>query len=315
MSGDTNDSEAIRLGDGRRVHLRRYGDPQGRPVVMLHGTPGSSLLFTATDQPARELGLAVIAPDRWGYGSSDAPAAPTLEGYAADIADVMTALGYGAFAVSGFSGGGPYAAAVAAQLGTRVTAAALVSPVGLVAESMAAGEVGVMHRFCFGPLARRPAAVARLFQSYRWAVTRAPRVACGLVTAMAPRADKTIMGDCQVSQRILGAFADGLAHSTQGPAIDLALFGAPWAFDPGRMTAPAKVWIGTQDTNVPIAAAHRLAAQVPHAELKVLEGEGHLWVAQHYPEILGWISAAWREPSLDVRDQDSKTPADEAGVR
>jgi pimeloyl-ACP methyl ester carboxylesterase len=284
------------LANGRPVHFRRYGDPKGWPVVMLHGTPGSSMLFTATDAPARDLGLCVIAPDRWGYGLSDAPTDPTLSDYADDMAELMTALGYGAFAVSGFSGGGPFAAAVAARLGSRIAAAALVSPVGLVAESMAAGEITRFHRFCFRSLARRPATVERIFRWYRWSVARSPRLACGLVTALAPRADKQVMADCAVSQRILEAFSDGLAQSTRGPAIDLALFGAPWSFDPATIVAPTKVWIGTLDTNVPIAAAHRLAARISHAELEVLRGEGHLWVALHYPDVLGWMRAAWARP-------------------
>lgn len=263
---------------------------------MLHGTPGAASLFTATDAPARDLGLAIIAPDRWGYGRSDAPDYPALSDYADDIGEMMSALGVGAFAVSGFSGGGPYAAAVAARLGARVTAAALVSPVGLVAESMDAGEISRFHRFCFRTLSQRPSTTEQIFRAYRWAVARSPRVACGLATALAPRADKHVMADCAVSQRILGAFSDGLALSTRGPAIDLALFGAPWPFDPASIFAPAKIWIGTLDTNVPVAAAHRLAARIPHAELDVLTGEGHLWVALHYPDILGWMNSAWARP-------------------
>jgi pimeloyl-ACP methyl ester carboxylesterase len=301
----------ITLAHGRRIHFRRYGDPNGRPVVMLHGTPGSSMLFTATDAPARDLGLCVIAPDRWGYGFSDAPSNPTLSDYADDIGEMMTALGYSAFAVSGFSGGGPYAAAVAARLGARISAAALVSPVGLVAESMAAGEVSRFHRFCFRTLARRPSSVERMFRGYRWAVARSPRVACGLVTALAPRADKQVMADCAVSQRILGAFSDGLAHSTRGPAVDLALFGEPWSFDPATIIAPTKIWIGTLDTNVPIAAAHRLAARISHAELEVLTGEGHLWVALHYPDILGWMSTAWIEPASQKAAAAERVPENE----
>src|SRR4051794_21726491 len=123
----------IRLGGGRRLCFRDSGSDDLLPVIALHGTPGSRLKFVNAEAEAKSLGVRLITPDRWGYGRSDAPLRPALERYGADIEQLTSQLGIDTFAVLGLSGGGPYAAAVAATLGSRVRRLALVSPVGPIA--------------------------------------------------------------------------------------------------------------------------------------------------------------------------------------
>lgn len=263
-------------------------------MLMLHGTPGSRFKFSSTDDVARRLGLQVIAPDRWGYGRTRAPTIPSLRSFAECIADAMTALGHRQFAVAGISGGGPYAAAVAALHAKRVMAVALISPVGLVADANAAGEVDWFHRFCFGPLADRPRLVAAIFDAYALAVRRSPSLAARLTVMRAPKPDRNVMADPATRLRLLKTFAEGLKHSSRGPAIDLALFRELASIDLGKAVALSHAWIGTRDANVPVTAARRLASRMPNATLTVLQGEGHLWAAHHYDDILSWIASAVR---------------------
>jgi pimeloyl-ACP methyl ester carboxylesterase len=44
MAADAED-RVLRLGDGRALGYRIWGDPAGRPLLFLHGTPGSRLKF------------------------------------------------------------------------------------------------------------------------------------------------------------------------------------------------------------------------------------------------------------------------------
>jgi pimeloyl-ACP methyl ester carboxylesterase len=126
--------QRLRLPDRRRLGFRVYGDPKGLPVLFLHGTPGSRLKFSIAHDTGRSQDLAIVAPDRWGYGLTEAPKVPSLRAFADDMAALMDRLGDERFAVGGISGGGPYAATVAACLGQRITAVALVSPVGPIAD-------------------------------------------------------------------------------------------------------------------------------------------------------------------------------------
>jgi len=55
---------------GEIVGVYEYGDPDGAPVMVFHGTPACGAGFAWADAPARERGLRLIAPDRPGVGLS-----------------------------------------------------------------------------------------------------------------------------------------------------------------------------------------------------------------------------------------------------
>ena len=283
----------VTLSDGRAIMLRTYGAPDGRPVIALHGTPGSRLKFSATDEPARRLGLRIIAPDRWGYGGTAAHAEPSLGAFAEDMSALAAALGIVSFAVMAVSGGGPYAAALAACYPERVTALALFAPVGPIAG--VEPTMTPLHRFCFGPLTRRPRAVRGIFRGLRGLLRLSPRLGIAVAMATAPPADRRVLASPGVRDRLAATFVEGLRPGAEGPAIDLALFGAPWDLDLGAARVPARVWLGSDDRNVPLAAARHLAAALPDCEVVHLDGAGHLWVALNYDVVLRWIATAGLE--------------------
>lgn len=100
--------------DGRRVLYRRAG--AGPPLVMLHGSPGSSeMLHEEIAAAARN--FTVFAPDTPGFGGSDPLRGDTLTVYdlAAATAAAMAALGLPACPVYGTHTG----ALIAAELGAR----------------------------------------------------------------------------------------------------------------------------------------------------------------------------------------------------
>jgi len=93
---------------------------------------------------------------------------------------------------------------------------------------------------------------------------------------------------------VLVSFDEGLRPGTDGPQIDLSIFSRPWGIDLGRISAPARVWIGGADRDVPIAAVHALAARIPQCVLTELAEEGHLWVVAHNADVPEWLHAVAR---------------------
>jgi len=95
--------DVVRTRDGVRLHYRRMG--QGPGMVLLHGFPQTGHMWRKV-MPALAERFTVVAPDLRGYGDSDRPAS----GYdkrtmAADIADVIQALGLGAVVFVGHDRG------------------------------------------------------------------------------------------------------------------------------------------------------------------------------------------------------------------
>ncbi len=289
MPGTESLASALRLLDGRSVSYRIYGRPGGRPVLSFHGTPGSHLKFAIANETAAELGLALIAVDRWGYGDTDEPEAFTLAQYAADIAQVADQLGVGRFAVLGISGGGPYAAAVAAELGGRVSAAALVAPVGPIFGSRPRPTLDAMHRLSFEVLPRIPGAIAVAFAAFRQVAKRQPTWAARVAGGRSLPADRAILGDRDFAVTLGQSFAVGMVHGTRGPVIDMQLFSCAWGVELAATQCPTQIWIGDQDRNVPLSAVEALADQIPSAALIRLGPHGHYWIARNHGQVLRWL--------------------------
>jgi pimeloyl-ACP methyl ester carboxylesterase len=291
MTGTVVADQVLRLGDGRALGFTVWGDPAGAPLLLLHGTPGSRSQIAIVHEAGRKLGLAIVAPDRWGYGLSDAPAAPSLPAFATDMSALMDRLGHAHFAVGGISGGGPYAAGVAACLASRVTALALVSPMGPVADPACRRSLSRFHRFCFAALPRSPLAVAAVFALFRASLERSPRLAARLATLRAGERDKALLTRPEIARWLLGSFRAGLKRSVRGPVLDLQAFSRDWGVDLGAVRAPTRLWIGTADTAVPLAAARLLARSIGPCAVTELQGEGHFWVAERHGEVLAWVAA------------------------
>jgi pimeloyl-ACP methyl ester carboxylesterase len=117
---------------GARVHFRHAGDPAGRRVILVHGTPGSAKGWTdmLIEVPS---GFDYIAVDRLGFGATTpGKPEPSLARQAAAIAPLLTNQGGGWPILVGHSYGGPVIAELAAgtpdKVGGLVIAAGALDP-------------------------------------------------------------------------------------------------------------------------------------------------------------------------------------------
>ena len=105
---------------GGTLNLLRSGDPDGAPVLLIHGTPGSALGWSnwLADPPK---GFHLVAVDRPGFGRSlPAQPLPELEDQAAALSPLLARLGRDGWGkgppiILGHSLGGPIAALLAAR--------------------------------------------------------------------------------------------------------------------------------------------------------------------------------------------------------
>jgi pimeloyl-ACP methyl ester carboxylesterase len=108
---------------GRVLHYADTGEAGWRPVVYIGGTGTSAraLLMTGyLETMRRQLHLRLISVERNGFGDTGFDPAWTLADYATDVRTVLDHLGIARFSIVAISGGGPYAAHVAAAMQPRV---------------------------------------------------------------------------------------------------------------------------------------------------------------------------------------------------
>ena len=277
------------LPDGRRLGYTEFGDPLGIPLFAFHGTPGSRFMFRLVHESARRLGLRIIAPDRPGFGLSDYQENRTLADWANDVRALADKLGLARFGVAGISGGGPYVAACAALLPERVTAAALVSPVGPLHSSDGPDNLLPAQIITFRLLPRITPAMAGAFSIGRLMFLNASDSMYRMIMRRAGPADEHILLRPEVRKNLLAGVIEGLRPGVQGVVQEMKIFAKPWNIPFEAIEAPVLLWQGTADNNVPVAASLRLAKIIPGCELFRIEGAGHYWIFDHVEEVLSAI--------------------------
>lgn len=284
------------LPDGRRLAWAEYGDPFGYPVILCHGVPGSRRQVPPFDALTSERHARLIVPDRAGYGLSDNKAGWGLAHWRHDMAALAEHLKLGDFAVGGVSGGAPFACALVAEFGERVSRLVLVSGV--------APGYGLQIR---PPSLRRfEALMVRLS-------VRAPLLArlllepLAIVAALWPRtwlcAMRWLVGEAdraELARRdIHDMFFDDLPRAArQGASAvvrDLAIAASDWKLALADYPGAVEIVQGSDDCIVPADCASRLAFLFPRASVRLLAGEGHFFVFSRWGEILAALLARrWR---------------------
>ena len=290
-------SQVLRLADGRRIGFAEYGDPEGLPVLAIHGTPGSRFMFALTDRAARERRLRIVAPERSGYGLSDFRRQASLEEAASDLEHCANALGLRRFALIGVSGGGPYAVAAAAAMPRRIALLALINPVGPIAEGDRRIRLSRAHRLIFTRLGRSDAACAAFFWSLRQLVHFAPGVAYRALRQRVPPPDRAVLARDEVRANLRAALREGLRPGIDGARQDLRLYCANWRLPLRDIDVPAVLWQGSDDAIVPPGAAYDLAETLPNCRLDVVQGGGHYWIFSGFERVLDAARAALGGPA------------------
>jgi len=274
----------LRRGDGSVIAVEVVGEPDAAPVLFCHGLADSRLSAQWFGPAAAEVGLRVLAPDRPGAGGSDPHRLSQLADWVEDAALVLDTLRIDSAALLGISGGGPFAAACAAQMPGRVRSLTLISPLGppgWPTRGMAAGErlslALASHAPAFsGWSLGRGATLAR-----RW-----PPLFFRLAATALPDIDNRALQEPATRESFLVNYAEAFRRGSWGVAQDLRVLTRPWGFELGAITVPTLIHHGDADTTVPLQHARLYAQAIPGAQLQIHPGHGHFSILAATRELL-----------------------------
>ncbi|HKP17167.1 MAG TPA: alpha/beta hydrolase [Gaiellaceae bacterium] len=281
----------LKLPDGRKLGYAEYGDASGRPLVFLHGFPGSRLAGRVLDATAREGCVRVLAPERPGLGLSSPQPGRTLLDTAADVRALADALGIGRFTVLGESGGGPYALACAHELADCIAHVAVVCGLGPPGGPGATRGIALKERIGYAIGSRAPYASGRLLVPAAACARQWPRRFLRVTRWQLGEADRRAL-DGPLGDVIAADFAEAFRQGARGVGQDLDLLFEPWPFDPSAIRTPVTFFHGEADRTVSVAVARELARVVPGSRLRVYREHGHFSLLA---ESGGEILAALRE--------------------
>lgn len=282
--------ETIRLRDGRSLGYRVTGDPVGRPVLLTHGTPGSRLIHVASDADLRAWGIRLIQPDRPGFGLSTPAPQMEYSGYRADIEQLLDHLKVSKTAVIGWSAGTPWALALAATLGPRVTRTAVVGALMTPDDERLRTKTPLTALLFVWSARHWPNAAHRMLDGLAAEWEKDPESFFRGQNLKNPKVDLDIIFRPEVADSLKRSNAETFRYGIQ-PILDgeLRRMGKPWEIDWKAIRVPVRFWHGLADAATPPLGSRILAERIPGATVIEPPGEGHFLIIPRAREIFSWL--------------------------
>jgi haloalkane dehalogenase len=256
----------VRAGAAAGLAYREAGPEEGPAVLLVHGYPESSWMWSRVLEMLAEAGWRAIAPDLAGYGDSPPDPPATWERHVESLERFRSELGLEDVVLVVHDWGG--------LIGLRwacdhpgVARALVISNTGFFAD-------GKWH------------GLARMLRSEGTGeelVDNITREAFGVGL----REQSPGMEDRALDE-YFKAFADEERRHGQLELYRSGDFGklAPYDGCLAALAVPALILWGPEDRYVPIAAAHRFVRELPDCELRLVPGAGH-FVFDDAPGVAG----------------------------
>lgn len=267
----------VTLRDGRDLAVAVSGPPDGVPLLYHHGTPGCLLQPAASQAECATRGLRFVTYTRAGGEGSTRKPGRSVADVAADMEDVLDALGAERCLVAGKSGGGPHALATAALLPDRVAAVISIAGCRPYGDGFLDG-MGEDNIEEFGLALRGEEALRPFVMKHREALKDADADALVAdMESLLPAIDRQVLTSAVGADAVAGMIG-GVQVPDAWIDDDLA-FTRHWGFELDDIAVPAYVWQGSEDKMVPFHHGQWLAAHIPGVVAHLEEGEGHFSIA------------------------------------
>ena len=272
------------------VAFQEYGDANGVPVMFCHGWPSSCTMARLTDEPARELGVRIISPDRPGISGSSLQPNRTLADWPRVMERVLDHVGIGEFRALAISGGAPYAYAMASTMPARVRAIAIVGGAIPMAELADARGLLPLYRWMLALHRSRPQLLRRLFCMARPILALRPPVRLRpllLKMLMLRPCDAESLRDAAAFEAIFESQRRAWRGSAEGVMADAQIYAQPWGFSLEDVHVPVRLWHGKQDRAFSVHLAEEVAKRLPDCNARFIDNAGHYSLPiRHMREIL-----------------------------
>jgi len=265
----------ITTSDGIAIHYSQWGDPEGEPVLFVHGLGADNIGWIR--QRRAFSSYRCIAVDNRGSGGSDKPAGPySLERMALDAVEVIDHLEIDQVHLIGASMGGALSQIITVGFPERVCS--------LVLACTSCDLDWRQELFDeWEDLIRTQGMRAFAIQNFEWLF--GPRSVRRLYPIAAMLGPFLVRAPADAFIAQLGAIRDFDAGTTE----ELA-----------HITAPTLVITGSQDILTPVADAEEIAARIPGSELVIVRGQAHGFMAEgarHFNRVVLDFLSRSRQPA------------------
>jgi len=290
---------SLLLSDGRTLGYSIYGAADARPVLYFHGTPSSRLepnIMAVFETPIEDLlqrhQLKLIAIDRPGMGLSTFSAQHSLNSFADDVAVLMQSLHIERCPLLCWSGGGPYALAMAHQHAEKISSMYIIAGF-----SASFGEREMFQKMGWNKMYFQTARKWPLMLKSTLTFIKHQEVKTPIYQDLYDLSDADyvfLKNIDHLNGFLENTIKEACRDSTAGAVHEAQLYFEPFPFSLQQIQMPIHFWWGTEDNTVTYEHAKRLEQQLPNKTPHYKPGEGHISIYVHcMDEVLQTIAAGF----------------------
>ena len=224
-------------------------------LVCHHGTPSDATIWNDWHADAVENKLRLISVSRPGYAFSERKPGRSVSCAAADVEDVLDALGIEKFLVIGWSGGGPHGESDLDSL----------SDMG--PENIEHKKIAIQGEEPLREWAKVNAAA--------W-FTIADEDLVAALGGLVPEIDVYALNEQGQAKIWASSIRRCLQNGIDGYIDDSLVFCKYWGFKPAEIQTPVTIWQGDLDLMVPFTHGQWLIKHIPNAKGMLEIGHGHI---------------------------------------
>ena len=284
------------LPDNRKLQYAIYGAANGYPVLYFHGTPSSRLeikLLNAygidPEQRLLEANIQMIAIDRPGMGLSSFNANGTFISFADDVFALVQSLSISQCSVLGWSGGGPYALAIARKYSSVIKNVFIICGFTRQFTKEITRRMSINKWYFFSAKY-----IPRLLEVVmnRLRKSNARYSLPQWITSL-PDVDYNLIRHPQQLQHLASvSLKEACLNGARGAVYEAGLYFSDPGFALSQIEQPVHYWWGTQDESVIRLHAEAIEGQVQNSVLHYKQGEGHLSIyIHHFTKVVNLIAA------------------------
>lgn len=305
---ETEPDLLLRARDGGSLAVQCWGRPDGHPVVLMHGMPGSRLGPLPRGVVLERMGIRLISYDRPGYGRSTRRPGRTIAQSAEDVQLIADRLGLPRLAVVGRSGGGPHALGCSALLGERVDRVALLVSSAPPDASGLKWEEGLaeINADDFADversLATAPAgsvAEAGSLRARAEQIRQDPETLIRFLLPELAASDRRVVEERAMRNLLIKTYAEAVRQGADGWIDDIVALRSPWDFKFDDVECPVLLWHGGDDRFSPPAHTRWMAEKLRNTrdtqakkdavQYRIESGAAHFAAFEIFTEVLRWL--------------------------
>lgn len=290
----------IPLSDGRSLGYAEFGDPDGPPVMFLHGLPSSRLSAGMLHHAAERRGIRLISPDRPGFGLSDDAPDRTILDWPRDAAELADGLGIERFGVMGVSGAMPYVCASTILTPERLTGAAIVSGLGPLNVPGVLDGMNRESRTLYRMALKSPRFGRIWMRMLSTAAKRSPALVFRQQMDYLPDVDRELFSAPEMRDLRMRDLAEAFRQGSAAAAREAELHVNDWGFALDDVEMEVTLWHGELDRHHPTVMAEYLATALPSSRRIVVRGAGAFGFIEHIDEVFDALLPDEHEDGLAV---------------